>query len=280
MIFTCRNYKRAGISMTVNAERAIRAIIVDDETTACRSLKLLLEQCGSNVIICGMARDTLNAQELLEHHKPDVLFLDIDMPNENGLEFMQRLGRYDFEVIFVTAYDEFAVGAFRLNAVDYILKPVNPRELSNAVKRLQERLLFREFSHRHPVSYADLQQQISQGAVRQRIVLRDGANIEVLQFKAIVYVEGSGSYSRIVFIRDGHERSVTMGYPIADYEKLLPANMFFRIHKSFLVNRLYIEKLTKQEQHFVILKNAHSLPVSRRRHNDLLAFLSDHNSLT
>src|SRR4051812_32436582 len=120
-------------------EKAMRVLIIDDEQEACDNLKnILSEYIDSNIHVLRTANDTIAAQWLITELNPDAIFLDIDMHNENAFEFLQRIYPYNFEIIFVTAYDEFAIKAFKLNAIDYILKPINIDELTNAIIKLRE----------------------------------------------------------------------------------------------------------------------------------------------
>ncbi len=255
----------------------IKAIIVDDEIVACRNLQHHLTQSPDVVIdIAGIARDTTYARILLEQHKPDVVFLDIDMPNETGLQFLEQIPHNSFEVVFVTAYDEYAINAFKLNAIDYILKPINPNELYKALAKVYERMLFREFAQKHPVSYQELARQVNNPALQDKIVLKSAGDIEVVELNNIVFIEAKGSYSKICYRKDGREKYITMSYPIADYEKMLPGDVFFRIHKSYLVNCMYVSSMEKGEHSYAVLRNSNRLPVSRRRSNELGSFLALH----
>lgn len=264
--------------MRTHGNTGIKAIIVDDELVACKNLQYLLARHTEvTVNIAGVARDTTYARVLLEQHAPDVVFLDIDMPNETGLDFLVKMPDCPFEVIFVTAYDEYAINAFKLNAIDYILKPVNPDELYKAVKKVYEKVLFKEFAKKHPISYHALARQIYDPSLQDTIVLKNAGDIEVVAINNVIYVAADGSYSKIAYLQNGKEKHIIMSYPIADYEKMLPGNIFFRIHKSYLVNCNYISRLVKEEQAFAVLNNDCRLPVSRRRNNELVSFLATYN---
>lgn len=264
--------------MKTHGNIGIKAIIVDDEIVACRNLQHYLTLSPDvPVDIAGVARDTTYARVLLGQHEPDVVFLDIEMPNETGLQFLEHMSNCPFEVVFITAYDEYAVNAFKLNAIDYILKPINPAELYKALGKVYERILFREFAKKHPVSYHELARQVSNPSLQDKMVLKSAGDVEIVELSNIVFIEAKGSYSRICYTKDGREKYITMSYPIADYEKMLPGDIFFRIHKSFLVNCMFISSMTKGEHSHAVLSNSSQLPVSRRRSSDLVAFLARHN---
>jgi two-component system LytT family response regulator len=256
-------------------QKTLSAIIVDDEEEACNNLRnILYKFVNKPVEILGVATNTKAAEILINHHKPDVVFLDVDMPQESGFAFLERIQLISFEIVFVTAYDEYAIKAFRLNAIDYILKPINLSELNNAVQKLYERCHFKQMTDGQ--SFRSLPEQIS-SREPSCIRLRDGHEIVPVGFKDLLYFEARGSYSNIVFLKDTVEKNIIMGYPLAEYEELLPVNQFYRIHKSYLINCIHIHRLLKEENPFVVLKNGLKLPVGRRRYHGFLAFIQSEN---
>lgn len=252
---------------------AIRVFIVDDEIEACKNLKnILLSYIDEHIEIAGMAHNTKDAERLIHETNPDVVLLDINMPNENAFEFLERIHPVSFEIIFVTAYDEFGVKAFKLNAIDYVLKPINIYDLKAAIRKVKQKILTNKLTLDYSL-YQDLSDRI-RNKKEQQIVLRDNHHYEVVMFSDIMYVEAMGSYARIVFKERDEERSMVMSHPIAEYEEIFPEALFFRIHRSFLVNRLFINKILKDDQVEVVLKNNVKLPVSRRRQAGILAFFN------
>lgn len=249
-------------------------LIVDDEKKACLNLQnMLLEYVDANINIVGMANCTLTAESLITQHKPDVVFLDVEMPNENAFQFLKRISPLSFEVIFVTAYDEYAVRAFKLNAVDYILKPISIPELKNAVTKLNERLKLRKMLFDTQPDLSALSGQINSKVNQSKIILKGANTIEIVEFKDICFVEAQSSYSRIVFIKQGDFKELVMSNPLSEYEELLPSELFFRIHRSYLVNCLHLKKLANSETNYVDLNGDFKLPVSRRKFSALIEFL-------
>ena len=258
----------------------IKALIVDDENKACINLRsLLLEYVDPDLNIAGIANSTREAEELVEKHKPDVLFLDIEMPNENAFAFLERISPVAFEVIFVTAYDEHALKAFKLNAIDYILKPISIPELRNAYLRLKEKLGFKKLYAEQQLSYQELSAQVINKSRNHKITLRDSSSIEVVDFSDIIFVEAQSSYSRILFIKNGQGREMLLSNPLSEYEELLPDNMFYRIHRSYLINCSQIKKISADNGGQVTMKNGQLIPVSRRRYASLITFLENNDSL-
>lgn len=255
-------------------DSAIKIFIVDDEIEACKNLKnILLSYVDERIEISGMAHNTIDAEQQIRESKPDVVLLDINMPNENAFEFLERIRPVNFEIIFVTAYDEFGVKAFKLNAIDYVLKPINIYDLKTAIRKVKQKLLTSKLTMDYSM-YQDLSDSIRDKKEQQQIILRDNNHYEVVMFSDILYVEAMGSYARIVFMSRGAERNILMSHPIAEYEELFPDSLFFRIHRSYLVNRLFISKIQKEDQVEVVLKNNVKLPVSRRRQAGILAFFN------
>ena len=252
----------------------LNLLIVDDEKEACTNLRnILLDYIDADLVIAGIAHNTAEAEKQILLLSPDAVFLDIEMPNENAFQFLNRIGPVSFEVIFVTAYDDYAIKAFRLNAVDYILKPISIGELSNAVRKLKEKVLYKKAVAENKISYSDIARQMGTKARPHRITLKDNNNIEVVEFRDIFYVEAQGSYSRILFAKEGETKEITMSNSIAEYEEILPDDIFYRIHKSYLINCLHVKKILKEDSNYIIINDVFTLPVSRRRYALLLEFL-------
>ncbi len=251
-----------------------KVIIIDDEKKACTNLKnILTEYVGPEINIAGMAYSTKDAEELIKKHEPEAVFLDIEMPHENAFHFLDRMSPINFEVVFVTAYDDYAVRAFRLNAIDYILKPISIQELRIAVEKLKDKLRYKKIMGDINTSYTQLSDLVSNKVRQHKITLKDSAGSEVVDFKDIYFVEAQSSYSRIVFFKDKAIKEITTSNPLAEYEELLPQDVFYRIHRSFLVNCAHIKKILNDGSNQLIIEGNQILPVSRRRQASLLQFL-------
>lgn len=254
----------------------LNILLVDDEPEACMNLAHLLnEYVSKNIRILGAVHNTRDAEAAIKAQQPDAIFLDIEMPNENAFQFLERLDTVSFEIVFVTAYDDYAVRAFRLNAVDYVLKPINIDDLKHAVERVEERLRYKNVMNQSPGFYNDLSRQIGQKKAQEHIILKENNHLEVVPFQNVLYVKAMGSYSRIYYRHHNEERTVLMSRPIAEYEQIFPADMFFRTHRSYLVNRTVIKHLSREGQSLT-LNNGELLPVGRRRFSELLAFIKSH----
>jgi len=262
--------------MEPNIAEPLNIVIVDDEEDACHNLRYMLNTCAAGrVHISGIAHNTLQAQQLINSHAPDAVFLDIEMPHENAFHFLERIAPLHFDIVFVTAYDEFAIQAFKLNAVNYLLKPVSPAEIKHTLERLTDRKQLRRLHY--PPDYRELGHHINDRRQPDKIVLKENTDVEVVAFTDILFLEAMGSYSKIYFLRAGVVKTKTLSNNIAGYEAMLPQQLFYRIHKSYLVNCSYLSRILKEEQAYVELKKEFTLPVSRRRYTDMLGFLRDNN---
>lgn len=256
----------------------INVLLVDDEPEACENLhNILIQFVTEKINVLGYAYSTAEAEEKILNLNPDAIFLDIEMPNENAFQFLERFSAISFEIVFVTAYDEYAIRAFKLNAVDYILKPINIDDLKKAIEKLKERVTYRKIINVNARGYNELAQQINLGKKQSQIILRDNNTWETLSFKSIVYLKAMGSYSKIFYMHQGEERNILMSRSISEYEELLPKEAFFRVHRSYLVNCDYVQKLTKDEIPSIILTDKSVLPVGRRRFSELVLFLKNYN---
>ncbi|NDC40646.1 MAG: DNA-binding response regulator [Chitinophagia bacterium] len=253
-------------------EKPIRVILVDDEPEASRNLKSIIEEyIDAQIQILAIANNTAEAEKLVKAHQPDALFLDIEMPNENAFQFLDRVSPINFEVVFVTAYDEYAVRAFKLNAVDYILKPISITELQNAVAKLKDKVKYKHLINQN--DFGDLNKQIATKQKVNRITLKDNNNVELVAFKDLIYIEAFGKYSKVFFVKNNSLHDILTSYSISDYEDLLPTDRFYRIHKSFLINCGQIKKIHKDDSSSLTIYNNIEIPISRRRFSSLLEFL-------
>lgn len=204
----------------------LRTIIVDDERLARKELNLLLADF-EEISVIGEAKNLSETVDLIENEKPDVVFLDIQLRHENGFDLFDKV-EHNFKLIFVTAFDEFAIRAFEINALDYLLKPVNPKRLKTAIERL--------FDDEEPVEEVPLRKL----RIDDRLFLEMGENSRFLQISEISHICASGDYSE-VFMIDGEKTLVEK--PLREWEERLPERHFIRIHRSTIINLNEIESI-------------------------------------
>jgi two-component system, LytTR family, response regulator len=203
----------------------LTAIIVDDERLARKELRSLLS-AFAEISFVGEAENLTEAIELIQTKKPDVIFLDIQLQNENGFDLLEKVEK-TFKLIFVTAFDNFAIRAFEINALDYLLKPVNPERLAKTLERLFESEEKNDTPLRK-LEYEDC------------LFLELGERSKFLKVSSIKYISADGDYSQI-FTLEGNKHLVTK--PLREWEQRLPEKYFVRIHRSTIVNFEFIEKV-------------------------------------
>ncbi len=249
---------------------AMRALIVDDEADARDNLRLMLEEHCPEVTVVGMAASAEAARDLIATEDPDALFLDIKMPGEDGFSLLRSLPLPHIPVIFTTAYDEYALRAFKENALDYLEKPIDPEELERAVGKLA-RLLGDpgEMMRRGDSLQALMSDPASPLSTRMAVPSRDG--LVLLRHEDILYLEASDSYT-VVHVKDG-KRTISSKH-IRVFETNLDPKKFFRVHKSYIINLEHLRSFSRSEGNMAVLDNGALVPVSRRRLPELLAMIN------
>ena len=238
----------------------IKTILVDDEPRGLTSLQKLLEfNCPELEIVsaCDNADEAIKKIQLL---KPGIVFLDIAMPEKNGFDLLHELGEINFEIIFVTAHNDFMMQAFRFSAVDYLLKPVEDNLLIEAVKRAAKK-----FEEKTPGNNIDILLHNLHNRnewQKMKICIPSLKGFRVVKLSEIIYCEASSNYTNFHFI----DRSVICASkPIHEFETLLEDSGFVRIHKSFVINLEHVKEYLRGEGGTVILSNGHEVEVSRRK---------------
>lgn len=234
----------------------INAIVIDDELKGRQFLKQLAEKFLPQVKIAGEAASAKEGLELIEAVHPDLVFLDIEMPGQTGIEMLRQLQQIDFSVVFVTAFNRYAVEAFRLGAVDYLLKPVSPSDLQQAVERVehnrsvqsQNRIRLNEFSK-------------SYGQPFTKITVPSLQGFEFIDFSDIIYLQSDSNYTKVK-LKDG--KMIMATRLLGDFEEMLAPHNFFRIHKSFIINLAHMRKYTKGDGGSVMMTDGSEMDVSRR----------------
>ncbi|MDE3247223.1 MAG: response regulator transcription factor [Bacteroidota bacterium] len=245
---------------------SLKAILVDDELSSLQNLRQKLEEFCPDIFVTATAQKPEDAILLIREHKPDVLFLDIEMPRMNGFRMLDELGEYDFEIVFTTAYNHYAVEAIRISAFDYLTKPIAIKDLQLAVERLVKGKSI------HTKQKMDLLKNSLGNAKSQedKIALPTSDGLEFIPIKQILHIESSSNYSRL-FLADGKNLLVTK--LLGDFEAMLAPYRFFRIHHSHLINLNCIRKYIRGEGGQVIMQNGDVIDVSRRKKDEFLKLL-------
>lgn len=245
----------------------LRAILIDDELTSLKNLQQKIEQFCNEINIIATFDKPEEAIPAIRTMKPDVIFLDIEMPRMNGFRMLEELESYESEIIFTTAYSHYAIDAMRISAFDYLVKPVAIEELEHAVKRLmaKKEMYTQERLHvlRDSISHSKSQEN------KIAVPLEEG--LEFVVIKNIVRIESSAGYSRI-FLIDGQSMLVTK--LLKDFEEILTPYHFFRVHNSHLINLHYIKKYLRGVGGQVLLENGDMVDVARRKKEEFLHLIN------
>jgi two-component system LytT family response regulator len=245
----------------------IKAIIVDDEPHCCQTLATMLQRYCPQVEVDGIYHSAVEALNNIKTRQPQILFLDIEMPRMNGFELLEKLPEINFELIFTTGYDQYAIKAIRFSALDYLLKPIDREELQKAVQKVVQRLA-------HPVSQQIeiLLKKIHQPATAiSKIALPTMEGLQMVPLDSIISCASDGNYT-IFFLKNN--KKVIASRILKEIEEMLEDHTFTRVHNSYIVNINEIEKYIKGEGGYLIMSDGSSVDVSRSRKDALLKKLS------
>lgn len=244
--------------------KTIRTILVDDEPRGLSSMEKLLEMNCPDVNILASCNSVDTAVQRIRQLDPDLIFLDIAMPVKNGFDLLKEVKEPRFEVIFITAYNQFMIEAFHFSAIDYLVKPVDDELLINAVSRAKRRLEEKAGSKNIEALLHNLQQK--QSPNNMKLCLPSMKGFQVVALSEILYAESQGNYTNFHF---ADQRPICTSKPIHEYEELLMDQGFVRIHKSCIINLLHVKEYLRGEGGSIILSNGHLVEVARRK-KDLL----------
>ncbi len=241
----------------------IHATIVDDEPLSCESLATLIEQHCPEVKVLDICYSAAAALQSVQKHKPDILFLDIEMPHMNGFELLEKLPEVNFELIFTTSYDQYAIKAIRFSALEYLLKPVDREELQKAIEKVK-----RQMQTPLPQQIEILMQKLNQPAIPvSKIAVPTMEGLQMVLVASIVCCASDGNYTNL-FIKSGQK--ITVSRTLKDIEDLLEDYPFVRVHHSYLVNLNEVEKYFKGDGGYLLMSNGTTVDFSRSRREPLL----------
>ncbi len=247
----------------------IRTLVIDDEKHFISTMSTLLEGI-SDIKVIGTARSVEDGLAQIDELEPDLIFLDVEMEDGTGFDLLKQIDRRDFRVVFVTAYDHYAVEAFRFSAVDYLLKPIISTDLFNALEKVRQGISKEKINYQLSVLMENIH-EISKE--KKKIVLRETDTLHVIQLEEILWCHADGSYTIFHLTED---RKIMVSRHLKEFEDLMSPNGFFRVHRSHLVNLNKIKKFDKTEGGTIYLEGDIALPVSvrkRERLSEMLAHL-------
>lgn len=238
----------------------MKAILVDDEPDGIRTLKRMLELHCPEVEVVGTCNNAMAAKQMLEDLRPDVVFLDIQMPGKSGLDLLMEVSVKNFEVIFVTAHNEYMLQALQYSAADYLLKPVDEDRLMEAVKRVEQRLQSERKEEHTQALMHNL--GLAGRPSEMRLCLPTLKGFIILKLDDILYCRAERSYT-VFHLESG--KTVIVSKPLVDYDNLLRDTFFLRVHKSYLINIHHVKEYQRGEGGVVIMSDGTEIEVSRRK---------------
>ena len=246
----------------------IKAIIVDDESNCCEILATLLERYCPQVKVADICYSGQTALHSIIEMQPDIVFLDIEMPNMNGFELLEKLQTVNFKLIFTTSYDQYAIKAIRFSALDYLLKPIDREELQNAVKKSMQ-----ELDKPIPEQLEVLMQKLSKtGNGGQKIALPTMEGLLLMPIDRIISCTSERNYT-ILYLKDKKKQVISR--PLKEMEELLEDHSFLRVHHSHLVNLKEISKYIRGEGGYLIMSDGSSVDISRSKKELLVSKLHE-----
>lgn len=248
----------------------MKALIIDDENKARRVLQTLIEENCPKITQIFEASDLLSGVALIKQEQPSIVFLDIEMPEHSGLEILNFIEKdvHNFEIIFTTAYSEYAIQAFQLSAIDYLLKPVRPSQVKDAVDKAISFLGNTQINQR----LAELKTSLQESNFK-KIGLPNADGIKFVNFQDIIMLEADGMYTNVSTIKDG---TILVSKPLKFFvETLQKMNTFYRPHRSHLINLSYIKEYVKKDGGYIVMENDKTVSISKDKKEEFLAIVQN-----
>jgi len=242
----------------------LTAIIIDDETSSRSSLRQKLTRHCADITIIGECENGEEGVKDIEEKKPDIIFLDVEMPRMNGFTMLQQLRNKNFEVVFVTAYDHYAIQAIKFSALDYLVKPVEIADLKVAVEKAVEKRKITAGNERLELLLQNLKNDKKE---LQRIAIPSLDGFQFVETESIIYLEANSNYTCFYLTNNA---KITVAKTLKDFEELLPASIFIRIHHSYIINKNLVEKYINGKGGQVVMKNGIVLDVARRKKEEFM----------
>ena len=246
-----------------------KTVLVEDEKNNLDLLNHFIKKYCKNIDVIASCSTYDQALSVLKAEEPDLVFLDIVLDRDTSFDLLQELGNPDFQIIFTTAYDEYAIRAFKYNTIDYLLKPIIIEELVAAVNKVAEKInenktldmgsiknISQSFNTKHPANF---------------IMIYGMDRIDFIHPDEVVYLKSTGRYTEF-YLKD-KKRKITSSKPIGEYENILDQDVFYRIHNSFLINLAQLININKRAGNYCEMSNGDSLPLSRRRYEGLMGYM-------
>jgi len=247
----------------------MKAVIVDDEAPVRNTISTLLRESFSEITVCAMTGSIAEGYEAVMRHQPDLLLLDVELPDGLGFDLLKRLSPVRFRTIFITGHQEYALDAIKVSALDYILKPIDLEELATAITKARE-----IFNHdEEQLKLLALSENLAGKKVLKRIILRTAEALQLISVSDIIRAEADSNYTH--FHLSGG-KNVIVSRTLKEYDAMLSGSGIIRVHQSHMVNLNYIDKYIRKDGGYLLLKNGLSIPVSPNLREKVLQAITDH----
>jgi two-component system, LytTR family, response regulator len=246
----------------------IKAIIIDDENKSREVISELLKECFDEIKVVAQAGDVEHSVREIEKHRPNLLFLDIDLPDGTGFDVLKKIDYKDMKIVFITAHQEYAIKAIKFSAFDFILKPFNTNELVQTVRRVLDEHIADNNALRIETILTNFGNSLPE---LKKIVLKTSDRIYVVNIKDIIRCEAENNYT-IFYL--ANRSTIMVSKTIKTYEILLAGHEFMRVHQSHLINLNYIQHFDKPDGGMLVLSNNSTVPVSHQKRTLLLEYFS------
>ncbi len=250
---------------------SIKTILVDDEPRGLASLQKLLQINCTDVNVVACCTNVEEAKLKIDQLQPELVFLDIAMPVKNGFDLLKEIKEPGFEVVFVTAHNQFMIEAFHFSAIDYLLKPVDDDLLVDAVARAKKRVTEKKNGKNIESLIHNIQQKNS--PFNMKLCIPSLKGFQVVELNDILYAESSGNYTNFYF---NNQQRICTSKPLHEYEELLADSGFIRVHKSFIVNLVHVKEYIRGEGGTVMLSDGKEIEVSRRKKDLLISKMKEY----
>ncbi len=243
--------------------------IVDDNVSVRKSIISLLRESFPEINILASVGTIGEAYKVITHHRPDLLFLDVELPDGTGFDLLKKITPVNFKVIFITGHQEYALGAIKVSALDFILKPFEAEELSQAIEKAREAINYDEEQLKLQALHENLQSKKS----LKRIVLHTSDHLHLISVSDIIRAEADSNYTRF-WISEGNK--IMVSRTIKEFDELLSGSGLIRVHQSHLINIKYIDKFVKRDGGYLQLKDGTIIPVSHNLKKQMLKAINDY----
>jgi two-component system LytT family response regulator len=242
----------------------IRCVLIDDESNSLEMMEWLLKTYCPQVKIEAMCNAASKGIEAINKYKPDLVFLDIEMPHMNGFDMLEQFDKLTFDVVFCTAYDQFAIRAFKYSALNYLLKPVDPEDLKETIRRVEER---RSAPSKEQIEllFQNIKQTVKPTA--QRIALTTGDGMIFVPTQDILYCQAESNYTSVILAGG---KKIVVSKVLKDIDEALSGPDFFRVHNSYLINLNQISKFVRGDGGYVIMADGATVSISRSRRQEFM----------